>query len=128
MADVEQAPNGGDGYTPIVGQEPLAPDAQQPPQSPFGGMWMLVVIIGVWVLFLWTSRKNSKKQQKKREEEINSLNKGAKVITIGRLHGTVVSTTDTTFTIRPDPAKDYTLTFDREALLRYEGDKGEEKK
>lgn len=107
-----------DNLTATVEQLPV--DAEQQPSTglPGGNIWLLV-IVGIWILVIFSGRKNKKKQQE-RDTELKNINKGDKVITIGRLHGVVTATTDTTFTIKPDPNKDYILTFDREALLRKE--------
>jgi preprotein translocase subunit YajC len=95
----------------------------EPPPSMLNSPWFLVAIAGIWMLFIWTSRRNSKKQEQKRREELGGIARGDRVVTIGRMHGVVVGTTDKTFTVRPDPNKDYQITFDREAVLRVENNK-----
>lgn len=79
--------------------------------------FFIVLLAAVWLWFLYSMRKNKRKAQS-REDDMNALTKGAKVITIGRMHGTVVKTTPETVTLKPDDKKDYTMTFDRQAIFK----------
>jgi preprotein translocase subunit YajC len=108
-------------YETAMAVDPNAP--QTPPPSLLNSPWFLVIIAAVWILFLWASRRSSKKQEQKRREELNAISKGDRVVTIGRMHGVVTAMTDKTFTVKPDPNKDYVMMFDREALLRVENKK-----
>ncbi len=82
--------------------------------------WHWFIILGaVWLWFLYSMKKNKKRQQQQKEE-MNNLDKGDRVVTIGRVHGVVTKCDEKTFTIKPDNNKDFTMTFDREALLRNE--------
>ena len=95
--------------------------AAEAPKGFFDNPTLLIILVGIWVLFFFSWRKNKSKereQREQREKELNTIGKGDKVVTIGRVHGVVVRTDEKTFTIKPDPNKDYTMTFDREALLR----------
>lgn len=92
---------------------------QKQPESFFGSSTMLIILAAVWIWFIYSMRKNKKKQQQ-RQEEMQKLGKGDHVVTIGRVHGVVVKADEKTFTIKPDSSKDFTMTFDREALLRVE--------
>ncbi len=96
-------PNGGKTEQP-------APDIMSFLTSP-----MFLLLIGVWALFIFSSRKQKKKAQE-RKDQLSSIKKGDKVVTIGRVHGEVVSMTEKTITLKVDP-KGSTLTFDREAVL-----------
>lgn len=110
-----------------AGTEQLAPGAAAEAKPQENTTWMLI-LVGVWVLFFFFWRNNKKRekaQREKREQELNTIGKGDKVVTIGRIHGTVVRADEKTFTIKPDPNKDYTMTFDREALLRILNRNGE---
>ncbi len=96
----------------------------------FDSPMMLVGLGAVWIYLIYSMRKN-KKKQKAAKEKLNELKKGNKIITIGRIHGTIVKLTDDTFTIKPDNKSDFTLTFDRSAIMTVidenakEGDKPE---
>lgn len=99
-----------------------APEAEQP--NLFSS-WFIWVLIAIWGFWLWSSSKNRKKQ-KAEQERTNDLQKGDQLITIGRMHGTVVSFTDTTVTIRPDEKQPFTMTFDRQAIFKRLPRAGEE--
>jgi len=113
---LQSAPANGAGTLQKEGTPPV--DA---PKGFFDNPTLLIILVGIWVLFFFSWRKNKSKereQREQREKELNTIGKGDKVVTIGRVHGVVVRTDEKTFTIKPDPNKDYTMTFDREALLR----------
>lgn len=100
-------------------------DAAKPAPQGLDGLFqnptLLIILVGIWVLFFFSWRSNKRKeraQREQREQELNLIAKGDKVVTIGRVHGVVVKADEKTFTIKPDSNKDYTITFDREALLR----------
>lgn len=96
-----------------------APERQQGSWLANPLVWGVVLM---WVILFIIRRKDNKKAQEAKEKLNNSLVRGARVVTIGRIHGEVVSVTDTTFTIKPDPKHDFTLTFEREAFMRLESD------
>ena len=90
----------------------------------FDSPLMLVILGAVWIWLIYSMRKN-KKKQKKAKEKLNNISKGDKVVTIGRIHGEVVKLTEDTFTIKPDKKSDFTLTFDRNAIMSINAGKGE---
>ena len=98
--------------------------AEKKPGGLFDSPFMLVGLAALWIYLIYSMRKN-KKKQKAAKEKLNEINKGDKIVTIGRIHGTVVKTAEKTFTIKPDNKSDFTLTFDREAIMRFEKRKGE---
>lgn len=107
------------------------PGEEAPPAGLAGllGNPLVLIAVVLWVWILWNFRKQ-KKKEKGRKDELDSIRKGDKVITIGRVHGTVVSLTEETMTIKPDPKANGTLTFDRIALHKVirDGDEKEESK
>ena len=108
--------------TQSAGTSQAQPGAEAKPQPGFfDNPTLPLILVGIWVLFIFSWRNGKKKERaarEQREQELNGIVKGDKVVTIGRVHGVVVKTDEKTFTIKPDPNKDYTMTFDREALLR----------
>lgn len=98
-------------------QDPNGKTAEEAPKSFFDNTTLLVLLAAVWVWFLFSMRKNKRRQQE-RQQELQKLCEGDHVVTIGRVHGIITKFDDKTFTIKPDHKKDYTMTFDREALLR----------
>lgn len=102
---------------------PEGGEAQQPP-SIFSNIW-IYALVGIWIWWLLSSSKNRKKQ-KAEQEKLQQLQKGDKLITIGRMHGEVVAFTDDTITIKPDGKSDFTMTFDRQAIYKRLPRSGEE--
>jgi preprotein translocase subunit YajC len=72
----------------------------------------MLLIFGAMFFFMSRSQK---KQQEARKQLLNSMSKGAQVITIGGLHGTVDSVNDATDTVDLD-CEGVILTFDRQAI------------
>jgi preprotein translocase YajC subunit len=102
--------------------------AEEQPQSSIWDNWLLWIVVAMWVWFLFGNkkRKAQREQEKKDRERRNALEKGDRVVTIGRMHGKVVAFTEKTVTIKPDDKSEYSMTFDREALLRVLPRPGEE--
>lgn len=64
---------------------------QQQPQSfaqGIGGMLPFIIVIGAMFFLMW---RGQSKEKKRREEMINSIMAGTKIMTIGGLYGTVDS-------------------------------------
>ena len=121
------------GVAPADGESGAASEAQQgaqettpgqtgqadkggprPAPSLFSGPWIWIAGL-LWLWFIWSSKKQKKKQAE-RQQKLDSIQKGDKVVTIGRLHGKVVSANPETVTIKPDDKSGVTLTFDRVAV------------
>ena len=68
-------------------QTPAAPQAT----NPMGSLIWMFLLIGIfWVVMILPQRK----QQKKRNEMLNALKKGDKVITVGGIHGEIIELDD----------------------------------
>lgn len=82
--------------------------------------WLIWAVAALWIWFLFGNKKRRQARQNEKieQERRGSLQKGDNIVTIGRVHGKVVSVNDKTVTIKVDPKSDYTLTFDREAIFR----------
>ena len=109
-------------------EQPVEGAAEQAPQSSIWNNWLIYAAIGMWVWWLLTNkkRKAQKAQEKKEQERRNNLQKGDRLVTIGRMHGSVVAFTDDTVTIKPDGKSDFTMTFDRQAIYKRLPRSGEE--
>ncbi len=59
-------------------------------------LWFVVLIAIFWFLLLRPQRQ----EQKRREEMIKSLQRGARVVTMGGLHGTIVDLAEDTAILR----------------------------
>ncbi len=131
------APTISQGQTTAAGQDTHAAEAQ--PQVLEGQAteakapsiwdnWILWAVAALWIYLLFGSKKRrqQKAADKKEAERRNTLQKGDELVTIGRMHGTVVAYTDSTVTVKPDTKSDYTMTFDRAAIFRIMPRPGEE--
>lgn len=96
-----------------------ADEGGAPPSSPFGSVWMLVLIgVVIWFLIFAPERK----ARKQRDEMIGALKKGDKVITAGGLHGQVVEVRENEVTLK---AHDTRLTFSKSSVTQVLGPKGD---
>lgn len=68
----------------------------------------------MFAIFYFLLIRPQQKRQKQRQQMLNNLKKGDKVITIGGLHGTIVELTDDTVVLRVNDVTK--LTFDRNAV------------
>ncbi len=64
-----------------------------------GGLSMIVMLLLMGVVFYFFMIKPQQKRQKELEKFRSGLSKGDKVMTVGGIHGTVVSVTDTTIIV-----------------------------
>jgi len=75
---------------------------------------LLLPFILMFAIFYFLLIRPQQKRQKQRQQMLNNLKKGDKVITIGGLHGTIVELTDDTVVLRVNDVTK--LTFDRNAV------------
>lgn len=92
----------------------LLQDAQQAPKgSMFSGLFPILLIMVVFVLFfILPQRKKAKEQQKFRDE----LKKGDKVVTIGGFHGKITEVKE--FTVMVSLAPDVEVEIEKSALVQ----------
>lgn len=82
------------------------------------GQAVLPVLIMV-VIFYFMLYRPQKKQQKKRQVLLESLKKGQKVLTIGGIHGEIVTLSEDTAVLRV--AEKVEMTFARSAIAQVLG-------
>lgn len=82
------------------------------------GQAVLPVLIMV-VIFYFMLYRPQKKQQKKRQVLLDSLKKGQKVLTIGGIHGDIVTLSEDTAVLRV--AEKVEMTFARSAIAQVLG-------
>ena len=74
--------------------------AQEEPRSAwegFGSMVPMIIIMAVLIYFMWRSQK---KEQKRRQEMIDGVKVGDKVVTIGGIYGEIVTVKEQTFIVK----------------------------
>ncbi len=67
-----------------------------------GGAMQLVFLVAIIVVFYFFMIRPQMKKQKQEKEFRESIQKGAKVVTIGGIHGRIVEVNDTTFMLEID--------------------------
>ena len=71
-------------------------------QQQGGGAMQLVFLVAIIVVFYFFMIRPQMKKQKQEKEFRESIQKGAKVVTIGGLHGRIVEVSERTFLIEID--------------------------
>ena len=77
--------------------------------------FLFIMLGGVFLLWFWMGR-GRKKEQKKRQEMLDSLKKGDKVTTAGGIIGTVVDIRDEEITLKVDESANVRMKFLRGAI------------
>jgi preprotein translocase subunit YajC len=94
-----------------------APPADAPSPSPFGGNMMFIFIAFFAIMYFFMIRPQQKRE-KERRQMLASITKGAKVITNGGLHGTVVGLTEKDIILRVSDDPTVKLRFVRGSVAR----------
>ena len=95
---------------------------------PWWGAFVQIVPILAIVAFMYLVLiAPQRRKQKEQQRMIDSIEKGARVTTIGGIHGTVVSVTDTDVTLKVDENANVKMKFQKHAVAGVEP-KGDEKK
>ena len=79
-----------------AGQAP----AQEEPRSAmegFGSMIPMIIVMAVLIYFMW---RGQKKEQKRRQEMIEGVKVGDKIVTIGGLYGEIVTVKEQSFIVK----------------------------
>lgn len=100
-------------------------DAASKTQAAAGGQlgFMVFLVIMLVVYWVFLIRPQSKKR-KELAQKLSSLKKGDRVITIGGVHGKIVSVKDKVVVLRVDDKAE--ITFDKNAISTVEGQGKEE--
>ena len=72
----------------------------QSPQG--GGMMQVVFLVAIIVVFYFFMIRPQMRKQKAEQSFRTTLEKGAKIVTIGGIHGRIVEVTDKTFLVEVD--------------------------
>ncbi|MFZ7115096.1 MAG: preprotein translocase subunit YajC [Bacteroidota bacterium] len=67
-----------------------------------GGAMQLVFLVAIIVVFYFFMIRPQMKKQKQEKEFRESIQKGAKIVTIGGIHGRILEVNDTTFMVEID--------------------------
>lgn len=90
-------------------------DKEPPKGMPLNFILLIIFIVFTYYLMIHIPNK---KEQKKRKEQIDSLSKGDKIVTIGGIHGVIaeINPKEDTFALQVD--KNTRLTFSRSAISK----------
>lgn len=92
----------------------MFPLASTPAGGAGGLISFLVPLIIMFAVFYFLLIRPQKKKQQTRNNMLNALQKGDKIVTIGGLHGTIMELTDDIVVLRVNDVTK--LTFDRNAI------------
>ena len=68
--------------------------------SPFGSIWMMLAVVGIFYFLIFMPMQRQKKQQ---QAMLNSLEAGKEVVTSGGIVGTIVNVSPDTLILRIKP-------------------------
>jgi len=87
---------------------------QKSGESPTTMLILMFLLIGIsfWLIIL----RPQKKEQAERKQKLESMKKGQKVISIGGIHGTIISVDKDSDTILVEVAKNVQVRFLRSAI------------
>ena len=93
-----------------------AAPAGKPPPSPYTSLLFPMVI--VFVIFYVIMIRPQRKKEQGRRDMLDTLEKGDKVVTIGGIHGQLVTVREKDVVVRVDDAKGVKLKMNRSAISR----------
>jgi len=70
--------------------------------QPGGGLMQVVFLVAIIVVFYFFMIRPQMRKQKAEQNFRTTLEKGAKIVTIGGIHGRIVEVTDKTFLVEVD--------------------------
>ncbi|RXK49886.1 preprotein translocase subunit YajC [Aquirufa rosea] len=73
---------------------------------------------GIFVVFYFFMIRPQQKKAKEAKQFIDELKTGDKVVTIGGVHGTVVSIREKTLVVEIDPGKGVRVVFEKSAISK----------
>lgn len=97
----------------------FAPPSGNPGETPNPLIQIVPLILVVAVFYFFMIRPQQKKE-KERQQALDALKKGDKVVTIGGLHGTIVEINQEKKTVVIQAADNIRLKFDRSAIATVE--------
>ena len=74
-----------------------APEEPRSAWEGFGSMMPMIIVMAVLIYFMW---RGQKKEQKRRQEMIDGVKVGDKVVTIGGIYGEVVTVKEQSFIVK----------------------------
>lgn len=107
--------DGAEGVVGTAGDGNGAPAGNNPPASPFGGPFlviMLALLLGMIVFSMFGQRR----EKKKRADMMSSIKKHDKVQTVGGVIGSIVEVKPDLVVLKVDESSNTRITFSRSAI------------
>ena len=86
----------------------------------------MILLGGIFVVFYFFMIRPQQKKQKETKKFIEDLKSGDKVVTIGGVHGTVVTVREKTLLVEVDSSKGVRMVFEKSAISKDSSAKIEE--
>ena len=90
----------------------------QPQGSPLGSMLWLAPVFLIMIVFMWMSSRSQKKKEQERQRMLDNVKTKDRVVTIGGIHGRVVSARGNRFVLCVDENKDVRVSVNRSGIAR----------
>ena len=82
---------------PGDGKNPAQQEQAQSAAGGFASMIPMIIVMAVLIYFMW---RGQKKEQKRRQEMIDGVKVGSKIITIGGIYGEIVTVKEQSFIVK----------------------------
>ena len=86
----------------------------------------LIPVLLIVIVFFWLMNRSQKKKEQQREEMLDSIQVKDDVVTIGGIHGRVVTMEDDALQLRVDKEKDVKIWVSRNGISGKRGEQEEE--
>lgn len=87
-------------------------------QAAGAGAMNIVMLLGIMVVFYFFMIRPQQQKLKEQQKFVDALKEGDKVVTLGGLHGKVVSVREKTVVAEIDAAKGVRVVFDKSSISR----------
>jgi preprotein translocase subunit YajC len=106
----------------------LAQNGGAPPvqPKPFGGLLMLAPVFLIMIVFMWMSSRSQKKKEQARQAMLDNVKAKDRVVTVGGIHGRVVSAKGNRLVLCVDENKDVRVSVNRSGIARVVTGDGDE--
>ncbi len=94
-----------------------------------GGMSMIMLMVPVFIIMYVLMIRPQKQKEKRRKEMISKIKKNDRIVTIGGIHGTIVTVKDNETVLKVDESSNTRLKLSKSAIARVvdqEGADGDE--
>ena len=89
-----------------------------------GGMNMIMLMIPVFIIMYVLMIRPQKQKEKERKEMISKIKKNDRVVTIGGIHGTVVTVKDNEVVLKVDESSNTRLKLTKSAIAKVADQEG----